>query len=416
MRDLKPIVVVLGMHRSGTSLLTHLLSTLGVELGEKLVAADGNNEAGYWEQEEIYRTQDALLDRIGRRWISSSGTLPFPDQWWRLPEAQPFKARLIEIVRGELNQTKDVWAFKDPRTSRLLPMWEEIFAELQLKPIYLLAVREPTAVVSSVVKRDEIPAARAELLWLLHNLDVIRDAGDQLRLVVDYDRWFSHPQEQARAVVKALENVCPKPDDAALSRILTRIQPELRHCRKKGEIVLPFVTEAYQLLKRAAGTNQIPAELKTLDAEVRRALGLCFGSLGSNLNDVGAGDRRYSFAESFTEGRLETLGETAGAAVWDVKIGNQSDRCLMLHPPARLHFKIANGEAAKLQFAIAVHPDAWEKPNAGGCEFHVVVDRRVKMSIALDPINIPSDRRWHEIMLDIPRNTSGEHEVILETR
>src|SRR5215510_8648831 len=64
----RPIVVVLGMHRSGTSLLANLLTALGVDLGGNLLPADANNQAGYWEQQEIYHTQDALLEQLSGNW------------------------------------------------------------------------------------------------------------------------------------------------------------------------------------------------------------------------------------------------------------------------------------------------------------------------------------------------------------
>src|SRR5690349_13108524 len=77
----RQIVVVLGMPRSGTSLLTNLLQKLGIDLGDKLAAADANNPTGYWEHEEICQTQEDLLRQLGRRWIDPTGTLPLPSGW-----------------------------------------------------------------------------------------------------------------------------------------------------------------------------------------------------------------------------------------------------------------------------------------------------------------------------------------------
>src|SRR5580658_6649007 len=71
------IVVVLGMHRSGTSLLTNLLTVLGVEVGGDLLAADGANESGYWENQRIWRTQDALMNHIAKEWGDYGFAYPF---------------------------------------------------------------------------------------------------------------------------------------------------------------------------------------------------------------------------------------------------------------------------------------------------------------------------------------------------
>lgn len=413
----RPIVVVLGMHRSGTSLLANLLTALGVNLGEKLLAADGNNQAGYWEQEEIYLTQDALLQQLGRHWPGPSGTIPFPAEWWRLPEIQPFKQRLTSILRKEIEKTDGVWGFKDPRTSRLLPLWKEIFVELGLDPIYLLAIRNPAEVVESVVKRDEMPAARAELLWLLHNLDAVRDAGDQLRLVVDYDRWFTHPREQAQAVARALDFDWPAADDKLLASLSQRIRPDLRHCRTPQPFLLPMMKETFTALQTAAATEKFSDELEKLDRELRRAILLCrpWADVVEKLTQPKS-DEHFSFVGNFLAARPEPLGPEAQAAVWDTLIDGPMQRSLFLHPPARLHFHVPDGRRARLTFAVSIHPHAWRKPNAGGCEFILTVDETVRSSVKLDPVRIESDRRWHECTLDIPENLSGTHIVVFETR
>jgi hypothetical protein len=49
----KKIIVVLGMHRSGTSALTRGLSTLGVGLGDTLHPAGSDNPTGFWEDRDI---------------------------------------------------------------------------------------------------------------------------------------------------------------------------------------------------------------------------------------------------------------------------------------------------------------------------------------------------------------------------
>jgi hypothetical protein len=271
----QPIVVVLGMHRSGTSLLANILNVLGIDFGQQLLPANLHNEAGYWEQTEIYQTQEALLHCLGRNWSGPAWTNPFPLEWHRVPELQPFKDQLIAIIRKELAQTKGVWGFKDPRTSRLLPLWKEIFDELQLEPLYLLAVREPSAVVESILKRDGLPASRAELLWLLHNHEAVRDAGAGLRLVVDYDRWFTAPREQSRVVAEALNLPWPDSADTLVAEIQQRIRPELRHCQAPlASSLLPFVTETYAALRHAAFTGT-HAGLCDLQTHIERALSLC---------------------------------------------------------------------------------------------------------------------------------------------
>ena len=46
-------IIVLGMHRSGTSALTGVLNRVGVNLGDNLVAPEADNPAGYWENLDV---------------------------------------------------------------------------------------------------------------------------------------------------------------------------------------------------------------------------------------------------------------------------------------------------------------------------------------------------------------------------
>ncbi|MEX0585828.1 MAG: hypothetical protein WD176_04250, partial [Pirellulales bacterium] len=64
------IICVLGMHRSGTSLVTRLLNLLGVDLGVSaaLRPADRFNPTGYWEHQAFIDINDELLRRLGGSW------------------------------------------------------------------------------------------------------------------------------------------------------------------------------------------------------------------------------------------------------------------------------------------------------------------------------------------------------------
>ncbi|MGE0717899.1 MAG: hypothetical protein AB7P02_20805 [Alphaproteobacteria bacterium] len=247
-------VVVLGMHRSGTSLLASLLQTLGVDLGgDLLLDRRPDNENGYWEHAGIAAAQEALLDRLGRRWYGPEGLLPLPAGWWRLPEVAPCRRELAAIVDRETAAAVGVWGFKDPRTVRLLPLWSEIFAALGVTPTYVLALRDPAAVAASLARRDAMSPAAAQLLWLQHTLDAFRHAGDRIAAVVDYDDWFAAPVDVARGIMARLDLTWAA-DDAALREALSAlVRPELRHARAGGaDRLMPEVRELYGLLRAAA--------------------------------------------------------------------------------------------------------------------------------------------------------------------
>jgi len=310
-RGKQKIVVVLGMHRSGTSLLTNLLSVLGVDLGKDLLAGDSANELGYWENESIYRTQDALLNHIAQDWGELGAVYPFAIDWSRLPEFQSYKQELISIVRAEITRAEGIWGFKDPRTCRLLPLWKEIFAELDLDPLYVLALRDPVVVADSMQKRSALDPLHTELVWLLYTLDAIRDAGDKLRVVVDYDRWFTAPCEQAKAVADALELAWPANDKELVDQLTQTIRSDLRHSKSPRPCSLPFVAKIYEILKKTAVTGG------TLDSIARAEFRIASDCLGAAL-ELSAGAGKIALALGHAEvgaGNLEAAVEAYTRAV-----------------------------------------------------------------------------------------------------
>ena len=63
-------MLILGMHRSGTSAITGLVSLLGPELGDRddLTPADEANQKGYWESASLAGFQESLLEKLGGGW------------------------------------------------------------------------------------------------------------------------------------------------------------------------------------------------------------------------------------------------------------------------------------------------------------------------------------------------------------
>src|SRR5947208_4315093 len=104
-------VVVLGMHRSGTSALTGLLRLLGLWAGEEddFPPPDDHNQAGYWEHQGVWSVDEAILRRLGASW-SRVADLDLS----RLGKGSRarFEERAREIVR-DLDR-HGPWVVKDP--------------------------------------------------------------------------------------------------------------------------------------------------------------------------------------------------------------------------------------------------------------------------------------------------------------
>ena len=188
------IVLILGMHRSGTSMLARLLAGEGLPLGATLLnRGRPDNVHGYWEQAEIVHIHEALLDGLDRTWHGPNGWRPLPEGWLAGRETRMAKRRLATIVKREVTEAGGLWGFKDPRTLCFLPLWQEIIAELALDPVFILATRTPAAVAASLMRRNHVRRDGAETLWAANTITVLEAVGGELAAVIDYDDWFTKP-------------------------------------------------------------------------------------------------------------------------------------------------------------------------------------------------------------------------------
>ena len=98
------LVVVLGMHRSGTSVITKALECVGVELGNNLMeAAIGDNDLGFFEDLEIVNFNDELLAECNKKWYSTE-TIQGYDVENLIRRG--FLIRAVEMMRRKLMNKK----------------------------------------------------------------------------------------------------------------------------------------------------------------------------------------------------------------------------------------------------------------------------------------------------------------------
>jgi len=199
--DDKQIVVVLGMHRSGTSAITRGLKVLGVDLGDNLLPAEsGNNEKGFFEDATITAYNEELLADLGHAWDS---LVPISPEELNSPITQSHKVRAIEHLREKVADIK-CFGVKDPRMSRLLPFWQEIFVELGLKVSYVVAFRNPKNVAHSLVKRNDFEVEKGYFLWLEHMLLSLKYSQGASRVFVNYELMLQEPEKQLCRISKSL--------------------------------------------------------------------------------------------------------------------------------------------------------------------------------------------------------------------
>lgn len=190
-----PLILLVGMHRSGTSLAALLLQALGIRFPGELLSGDNHNPDGYSERQDVSFLQEELLISLGRYWPSEAGCLPLPQNWLDLPCTKRCMSKLRQILYSESITQNGSWSIKDPRTSLLLKMWLPICEELCIPLKLVHATRDPEEVVRSLIQRDlssvGMTEMRAQKLWWLHQLSILEDSLDLPRYVCNYSNWFN---------------------------------------------------------------------------------------------------------------------------------------------------------------------------------------------------------------------------------
>jgi hypothetical protein len=219
-------IVILGMHRSGTSALSGVLSLLGIHPGDTLLPAmEEVNPKGFWEHAEIVSIHDQLLEAFDSSWYDED---PLPDQWWNSSLAAAFRGKILRLLLRDFG-SRAIWLVKDPRICRLLPLWHEILREFPCHPSFVLVLRNPAEVAASLRKRDNLTEAASCLLWLNHMLEAEYQTRGQPRILVNYDRLLSDWQGTIDDIGKTLRLNWPViPGDAAPD-IEAFLDPALRH-------------------------------------------------------------------------------------------------------------------------------------------------------------------------------------------
>ena len=283
----RPIVVVLGMHRSGTSLLSNILHVLGVDMADTTDHISPKNPGGFWERPALVAIHDEILQAIGRPIALPSHVLPFPPAWWRSKAVQALKPKLVGYVREELAKSSNPWGFKDPRTCRLLPLWWEIFRELNLEPVYVTAVRAPAEASVSMSQKSsarKLSVANGELMWLSYNYDVARYVTVKSRTVqVDYAEWFTDAQAVAGRLCEELgigHDLSPAEIDECVTSI---VQADYRN---QFAETLPTGSVAGMFYKSLTASNPLADEdLRTLRGHIR-LVDMFFKSVAPIVHDL----------------------------------------------------------------------------------------------------------------------------------
>lgn len=258
------VILVAGMHRSGTSALTRVLSLLGADLPDNLMKPVADvNPSGFWESLDVVALNDDTLESLGSSWDDvvalSADTLASS-------RAKVATARIAALLKEQLGP-HGLTVIKDPRICRILPLWCQAAQDIAAEPLIVIPLRHPVEVAFSLRRRDGFSLTKGLYLWLRHLLDAERLSRGRRRVFCDYTALLADWRTEVVRICRDLTLTWPICPDAVSAEIDAFLSPALRNHTPVSDIdAHPDIVELCQRLWAAVHAKDATLPMDELDA------------------------------------------------------------------------------------------------------------------------------------------------------
>lgn len=215
-------ILILGMHRAGTSALARVCALRGADLPRRLLPANEGNLGGYWEPAGVVALNDRILDYYDLAWDDpfAGSRLPSPE---RIPAS--FHAEARQVIQREYGDSP-LFVLKDPRCTLLRAFWTDVLRSLGVRACPVVIMRPCDEVLDSLVRRDHTSATSAGLLYAAYGLAAAEAAGHGASFVT-YKQLIDNWRECTDRVAVEQQFAWPAVEDAA-ARVEAYLQPSTR--------------------------------------------------------------------------------------------------------------------------------------------------------------------------------------------
>ncbi|KTG16283.1 MULTISPECIES: glycosyltransferase [unclassified Guyparkeria] len=331
MTSSKKLIVVLGPHRSGTSLCTAAIEALGADLRIDEIYVNEDNRKGFFEQPDIVALNEKLLEQLGGVWDNpafdarlASESLDLSS--WRAEASELFH-RLFDDV--------EVVAIKDPRLCQLLSFWQPIFEECGFGPdqtFFIHVVRSPVEVALSQASRIQknpsfyeygrvLPEGGA--LWLSLTRQSLEQTEGCHNTLVSYRALLEDPKRVLRDLARYLDL---QPDETRLATFcegfvdasLHRSQEDVA-ARKTLLHALPEALEVFEALEALTSADKFHFNARKLIGvlDPKRSGGVIEKIALNSLSRVIRRCRQYGAEKQALQERVESVDAQLIEAVKD---------------------------------------------------------------------------------------------------
>ncbi|MGJ4803774.1 hypothetical protein [Luteimonas sp. SDU82] len=318
-------LLVLGMHRSGTSALSGVLAKLGAESPKTLMPPTADNPKGYWESSAIMDFNNAVLASAGSRWDEWEA---FNRGWLGSATGMAMVSGISALLADEFGQAP-LFLLKDPRICRILPVWLQGLAEADVAIKIVVPVRNPLEVADSLATRNKLTRLQALLIWLRHVLDAEYDSRGQDRAFMRYADLLTNWRAETARIGEALDLRWPRMSGSAEAEIDAYLDRSLKHHAAEqalpdGNAILGWVAEAHAAYSALAeGRDRTAAESK-LD-QVRTAFDAASRAFAPLFHEVRGDLTQRLDARSADVGRLSAEAKEMRAEIAGLKRQHLAD-------------------------------------------------------------------------------------------
>jgi hypothetical protein len=188
------VLIITGMHRSGTSLTASLLQSAGLHIGDRLLGPGPGNSKGHFENMDFFEFHKAVLRLHAIH----------PDGWTfqKSIDVDPAYEELAKNLISR-NARDPVWGWKDPRTVLFLNFWKKLLPQAN----FIMVYRSPWNVIDSLFRRgtDELFYHQPDLapkMWQHYNQTILDfyNSHESHCMLVNSENIIEYPKEWIEAV------------------------------------------------------------------------------------------------------------------------------------------------------------------------------------------------------------------------
>lgn len=233
---------VLGMHRSGTSLATELLTASGLFSGDcgDFHAANDQDPNGYWEHKDFFNINEFLLKECGGSWDR-------PDQYGakELDQVAKIEAETLALEAIAKLNSCPCWVVKDPRFSLTLPFWRELIPDLCV----LVMHRNPAEVAQSLRNRNGFPLEYGIAIWDYYARAIHENTKGLRTTLLNYQHLLTEPEQTLTDLIQCFrEWECNCLSDTDLSKSIEIVDRKLYRAKAKNTTASDVMSDQQQEL------------------------------------------------------------------------------------------------------------------------------------------------------------------------